>query len=346
MTYTWAYSSDAPNLLESSVASSNNSGTVESNQPSNSSAGQNQQTKKPDVGVLMYPAGLLQKQSDYFQIKAIEYTPPNKKGDIIDSFYQTQSQEKLRSEKSKGMVVLPMPSKVTDVNGANWGEGFLNPLQAVPVGVFGASGSAIENIAAGDPFGAMKGLAESGSGALKSTFSTEAFSYGAAYATAQALSKVQINIDPNELLSRTQGTVSNPNGELLFKGPRLRSYTFTYRLIPRNKFEAKIIRRIVRFLKESMLPTKNGILLSAPYVFFLEYKRKSGGIVKSINKFKPCALTDFNVDNTPGEGWNSYYDENEDIAQPIATTIQMNFTELTPIFRESYDEFDSDDVGY
>ena len=41
------------------------------------------------------------------------------------------------------------------------------------------------------------------------------------------------------------------------------------------------------------------------------------------------------------------YDETDDVAQPIATTIQLTFTELTPIFRDNYNEFkDLDDVGY
>jgi len=341
-----AVSEAASTIATNASISASNTGIVESNQPSNPASSETKNSKNTKSRILMYPAGLLQKQSDYFQIKVIKYTPPNKSGEIIDSFYQIKTQADLRKEESKGTIILPMPSKVTDVNGTNWGEGFLNPLQAVPVGVFGASGNALEKTLSGSPFEAMKSLADTGGSALQDTFSTGAFSYGAAYLTSQALSKVQINIDPNELLSRTQGTVSNPNGELLFKGPRLRGYTFTYRLIPRNKFEATIIRKIVRLFKESMLPTKENILLSSPDVFFLEYKRKNNGNVKAINKFKPCALTDFNVDNTPGEGWNSYYDENDDIAQPIATTIQMNFTELTPIFRENYNEFDSDDVGY
>jgi hypothetical protein len=67
-----------------------------------------------------------------------------------------------------------------------------------------------------------------------------------------------------------------------------------------------------------------------------------------LNKFKPCALTQFNVDNSArGNYWNSYYDDISDESQPISTTIQLSFQEITPIFYESYSEFsDTDDVGY
>lgn len=347
MSYTWAFSPDAPNILDSSISSSSNEGSVEQNQPSNPSRGSRKPKVKFDKKELIYPRRLLREQSDFFVIKGINYTPPNKDGKIIDSFYQTITQRKLRKEETVGTVILPMPAKVTDVSGANWGEGFLNPVQALAVGGFTKTGETINDLASGQGLDVLKGIPGAVGGAFGGVFNKENFSYGAAYATSQALQRANIQIDPNELLARSSGVISNPNGELLFKGPRLRGYSFTYRLVPRNRKEAKVIRQIVRFFKQSMAPSKSGILLDTPYVFFLEYKRKNNGVVKALNKFKPCALTDFNVDNTPGDGWNSYYDEDEDISQPIATTIQMNFTELTPIFRDSYDEFgDRDDVGY
>lgn len=341
---TLAFSPDANGIYESVQSSNNNQGTVEPNQPANSAQGTPQQASTFDFSsqTLIYPRNLLREQSDFFQIKAIEYTPPNQSNQTnqpgLNSFYQSQTQATLRTRASKGMVIFPMPAKVTDVNGTNWGEGFLNPAGAGAVSLYSAAGAALSG--EGGLGGLLKGVGETLTDA-------GAYSYGSAYATTQAISKFGVNISPDELLARTQGKISNPNGELLFKGPRLRGYSFVYRMVPRNRTEAATVRKIVRFFKQSMLPVKSGILLNTPYVFFLEYKRKSNGVVKALNKFKPCALTDFNVDNSAGEGWNSYYDEQEDLSQPIATTIQLNFTELTPIFREDYGEFsNSDDVGY
>ena len=54
-----------------------------------------------------------------------------------------------------------------------------------------------------------------------------------------------------QLLARTVGAVINPNMELLFKGPTLRDFSFTYKLSPRSKEEESII-RIIRFFKQGM----------------------------------------------------------------------------------------------
>jgi len=346
-----AFSPEANSIYESVQSSNSNQGTVESNQPATPAAGSSRQPPDFSNKTLIYPEKLLRNQSDFFQIKAIEYTPPNQGGQSsqpgLNSFYQSRTQQNLRSERSKGMVIFPMPAKVTDVNGTNWGEGFLNPAGAAAVGAYSAASGIAGGLISGELESGFKSAGGLLSGIKETLTDAGAYSYGSAYATTQAINQFGINLNPDELLARTQGTISNPNGELLFKGPRLRGYSFVYRMVPRNRNEARTIRQIVRFFKQSMLPPKSGILLNTPHVFFLEYKRKSNGVVKALNKFKPCALTDFNVDNSAGEGWNSYYDETEDISQPIATTIQLNFTELTPIFREDYAEFSNvDDVGY
>jgi hypothetical protein len=42
----------------------------------------------------------------------------------------------------------------------------------------------------------------------------------------------------NGLLSRASGAILNPNLELLFNGPQLRPFNFTFRLSPREEKEA------------------------------------------------------------------------------------------------------------
>ena len=341
-------SANASTIASNATASAANAGNAGTNQPSNSASSSSAPKVSFDNETITYPEKLLTSQSDYLKIKAIEYTPPNKGGATFgDSEYQKLKQEDLRSlrkEKSKGIVILPMPGKVTDVNAVNWGDKHLSPVQAITVGAVGT---------VADPGAGALNLLNTVGNALKDPGKSlselgGAAGYGGALAAYNALNSTPLAVTPDELLARSTGFVANPNAELLFAGPRLRGYNFSYILVPRNKIEAQRIRKIVRFFKQSMLPPKNGILLSTPYVFFLEYLRKNGSSMKTVNKFKPCALSDFNVDYTgAGEGWNSYYDEDEDISQPIATTIQMKFLELTPIFRDSYDEFSSsDDVGY
>ena len=48
------------------------------------------------------------------------------------------------------------------------------------------------------------------------------------------------------LLARTSGSVINPNMELIFKGPQLRQFGFTYKLSPRDNKETREIKKIIR----------------------------------------------------------------------------------------------------
>jgi len=316
-------------------------------------------------GVLQYPIDLRDTVQDFFQITAIKYTPPNKDALSVggggsgtgtfagglQSAYGKITQNELRGLRTSneiGTVILPIPAQVQDVNGSNWGDSFLNPLTAAAVGGFADAVGALTN-----PLQGATGIPDQLKN-LGDAFASEEFqSYIANIAKLKVVQKTTgLSVDENELLARVTGSISNPNAELLYKGPRLRQFSFSYSLTPRSRKEGEQIRRIVRFFKQNMAAQKSTFLLSTPNVFFLEYRRKgrdSNEPFKSLNKFKPCALTQFNVDNSArGNYWNSYYDDgNNDVSQPITTGIQMSFTEVVPIFRDNYNEFSSlDDVGY
>ena len=317
--------------------------------------------------VLNYPLDLLDTIQEFFQITAINYSPPNADqlrgrgqgtgGGVLSgglgSAYASITQQTLRNKRNSndlGTVILPMPSQINDVNGSNWGDTYMNPLTATAIGAVGDVGNAAANpfsidiTKLGDPFkDAAKGLT-----------SQEFAEYGKTLVTQKMISQVNLNVDENELLARATGRITNPNAELLYKGPRLRQFSFTYQLTPRSRAEATRIRQIIRFFKQNMSAKKSTFLLSTPNVFFLEYRRKGRGEnnrteFKSLNKFKPCALVDFKVDNSArGQFWNSYYDDgNYDESQPITTGISFSFQEIVPIFNEDYNEFpENDNVGY
>ena len=59
-------------------------------------------------------------------------------------------------------------------------------------------------------------------------------------------------VGAQNLLSRTTGAIANPNLELLFTGPQLREFGFTFRLSPRDADEATQVRKILRFFKQGM----------------------------------------------------------------------------------------------
>ena len=177
-------------------------------------------------------------------------------------------------------------------------------------------------------------------------------------AIAQAVAALGVSIDVDQAITRASGAVRNPNLELLFKGPALRSFSFNIRLTPRNADESKRIRMIIRVLKQHSAAKRNpqifpensqsdlgtNFLLGTPDVFKLRYiKARTQRDIKGLNKFKTCALTSIAVDYTGEVGRFAAYEED---SQPVTTIISLSFTELTPIYDQDYAEFtNDDDVG-
>ncbi len=177
-------------------------------------------------------------------------------------------------------------------------------------------------------------------------------------AIAQAISALGVSVDVEQAITRTSGAVRNPNLELLFKGPSLRSFNFNIRLTPRSPEESKRVRMIIRALKQHSAAKKNpqifsgqaegelggNFLLGTPDVFKLRYiKARTQRDIKGLNKFKTCALTSMSVDYTGEIGRFAAYEED---SQPVTTIISLSFTELTPIYDQDYAEFtNDDDVG-
>ena len=59
------------------------------------------------------------------------------------------------------------------------------------------------------------------------------------------------------VLGRSTGQVINPNLELLFTGPNLRSFNFNFTLTPRDPEEARIVRKMIRAMKRNMTPQRS-----------------------------------------------------------------------------------------
>jgi hypothetical protein len=143
----------------------------------------------------------------------------------------------------------------------------------------------------------------------------------------------------NNLLSRVSGGILNPNMELLFNGPQLRPFSFTFRLSPRSETEATQVRKIIRFFKQGMSVKRasSDIFLKAPNVFDVRYisYRQNGTEMEhpSIGRIKTCALTGFDVDYTPD---GSYMTFNDPKRTMTSYQISMRFTELEPVTESTF----------
>ena len=151
-------------------------------------------------------------------------------------------------------------------------------------------------------------------------------------------------------LQRGEGMVMNPNMELLFGGPTMRNFGFTFKLSPRSKKEAETVIKIMRFFKQGMavIRSQSQYFLKAPHTFKLEYIKKttrdSQEVHPYLNRFKECALSSCTVQYTPDGNYNTYSD-----GVMTSYSMQLGFSELEPIFNDDYSSLDGDSdsmIGY
>jgi hypothetical protein len=137
------------------------------------------------------------------------------------------------------------------------------------------------------------------------------------------------------LLSRVGGGVLNPNMELLFQGPSLRTFRFSFTMSARSRTEATQIKKIIRFFKQGMSVKKsnNNIFVVSPNIFNIQYKTGDGRNHPSIGKIKNCALMDLNTTYGNGNTYMTYDDRDKTMTQ---YKIDLDFQELDPITENDY----------
>ena len=239
-----------------------------------------------------------------------------------------------------GMVKLPIPNNLSFSNGVAWGNGRANPLE---MAAFMSSQNAVRQAVMDGNFG---GAFSSIGGDIKAVLNDikkgkvsgptgEAIS---AVISQFALGRVGIQVDANQMLARTVGTVINPNLELLFNGPKLRNFVFSFNFAPNDELDASVMRRIQRFFKQGMAPGRsldNRIFLGSPNIFRIRYRTNEGQRIKGLPLHKICALTTCEINYAPDGVYQSYEDASAG-SSPVRTIMNLNFTELTPIFRSDY----------
>ena len=235
-----------------------------------------------------------------------------------------------------GFVILPMP-KVSDSNGAEWGDSDLNVFGIAGFSVFDAGRKAASSLITGGipnirdlATGAGAGLAEGADFLKENAFG--AATVGGALGATSLLKTIGINVEPDTLLARSTGSIANPNAELLFQGPVLRDFGFQFLMIARSQEEGRMIRQIIRWFKEGAAPKyNNAALLGTPDIFALEYVTPTNRGI--LNRFHDMALRTITVDYAPDGFWSAYED-----SHPVACRMSLQFTELKPVYDTDYNK--------
>jgi len=337
-------------------------------------SGEQNTRENPKIETLRYPYNLkIDRDTDYLDIKISKYEPPGltigkpgtnefrnfpvfesfKKGDnetpeafqgrinkevagkLAGGVALSTGSSKNTFERPHTYICLPIPQSISDSISVSWGPDALDPLAAFGTGLTAAALDTKTSAKA-----IIEGLALAAPKALKGqTQAIIAAVSGAAYGALGG------NVSATSLISRASGQVLNPNLELLFNGVELRSFPFTFEFISRNKIEAQTIKKIIRSLKKSMTAKSSsttdglGIFIGAPDVFQLSYRRGKSPH-PFLNKFKPMALTNMQLNYTASNTYATYAD-----GTPIHIQMSLTFTELNPVYSEDYND-DGIGVGF
>jgi hypothetical protein len=303
-----------------------------SNQTSLSSAVSNVASRTGGIEYYRYPRQAMTESTDYLYLKVVKFkqTLSQFTASPKPPFLSAPSQSQAQSENEEivGHVILPMPQSIGDANSVEWGSSSLNPLEA--------AGLATANKALdGSPIDAITGLAK---GSLNAILDEKTRTSLQSAIAGSVVNFAGGNVNIKSIVARTTGQVLNPNQELLFDGPSLRSFSFVFDLAPRYSEEGLEIMKMVRFLKKSMAAKandKNGLFLQAPDLFKIKYMSGKNDH-PFLNRFKVCALTNMTVNYTGSNTYSTYDD-----GTPVHLQLGLNFNEINPIYAQEY----TDEVG-
>jgi hypothetical protein len=273
---------------------------------------------------LKYPIKMDDNQ-DCIQFTVMEYQA-SKLG--LDSNINTGLRTTTRTTTILTTITLPMPRGISDRNSVDWSKSEIGNLEAA------LADAGIKSILGGPAAGtdaAKKNLDAVTAGntdLLKAIVAVRATESAVANTT--------------NLLSRIYGVEMNPNMELLFNGPQLRDFSFSFRMNPRSPAEAKMVRSIIRTFKQAMSVKRSTsvLLLKSPHTFMIKYIT-SNKEHPYLNRFKECALTNCSVEYTPDGQYMSYDSGDIDERSMTAYELSLSFNELEPIFDDDYENMEN-----
>ena len=223
------------------------------------------------------------------------------------------------------VVYLPI-TKISDSNTVDWNEDNLSTIQST---------------LAAASFAAMKGDNQD---SIRKASDLLNYTKTGEFGDMVRLNLAGQAVGVGGLLTRATGEVFNPNLELLFRGPQLRSFAFSFSMIPKGPEDATNIKDIIKFFKKNMAvrTTDSNVFLKSPYVFKVEYVTGTSSedpdtapekLHKSLNKIKLCALQSCSVDYTPMGSYMTFADTDRTM---FMYNLGLQFKELTPIYDDDY----------
>ena len=149
-----------------------------------------------------------------------------------------------------------------------------------------------------------------------------------------AASKMNLPVDANQMKNQASsvfGLTFNPRMELAFNGNQLRTYNFSYILIPRNQAESKVIQDIIRVMEDSSYPDyADGlkVFLTYPDEFLLSFYNPDGTPIKGCPLVPDSFISNFGYAINPQSAGRVFPD-----GSPTSYSVSMTFSESNYLTR-------------
>ena len=139
-----------------------------------------------------------------------------------------------------------------------------------------------------------------------------------------------------EVSEMKSGNVIADRLELAFKGINKRNFQYTFKMTPKDRREVEMIRKIIFAFKSNMMPefqggNRGGRRLLVPNTFDIAYMY-TGNQNLHLHNISTCVLENMNV--TYGGDRYRTFEADREGAQPVETTMTLNFKEMELITRE------------
>ena len=127
---------------------------------------------------------------------------------------------------------------------------------------------------------------------------------------------------------KNQGFIRNPRTELLFKGPAIRQFSMTFKLMPSSGKESNEIENIIRTIRSHAYPTlgQNGSTFNFPDTFTIEFLSINGSslrMMKIADAYCTAVATNFNPTSP------AFFDD----GSPSEVDLSLTFQETKVITR-------------
>lgn len=288
-----------------------------------------------DGSTKKWPSDVITEQTDYVFFQFGKYIPPfsqeaNRGTDGGRDVYD-QSIARMKVDENFPTILLPIPQDLANETQQGWQGKAFTGLGRAAIAALAGGNLNLAKDRVRDFTGNIKSIQDAITGA-----------------GLNLIPGVGGNLDQNDISGSARGVVLNPNAELLYDSPEMRELGMSFKMVPKNNAEAKIIREICQTFRKAAMPQWGGTnaedgstdaekeraektrenFIRVPRICKFTFM-KGGDPHEWVTQWKPCAISRVNVNYTPDGTYATYSD-----GSPVATELSLNFQETKLLFAD------------